>query len=110
MAIKELRLAITSNELKDLVEARARYHTERVELLKAEVVRMGELLDDMDEEASLMGKFSNGTGGAVSSLKSKLKKHRDQATYFKFFAAHIVPNETYELTQHDLATLEVVEY
>ncbi len=109
MAIKELRLAITSSELKDLVEARARYHTDRVELLKAEVTRMGELLDDMDEEASLAGKFSN-SGSAVNSLKSKLKKHRDQATYFKFFAAHIVPNETYELTQHDLATLEVVEY
>jgi hypothetical protein len=109
MTIKDLRLVITSAELKDLVEARARYHTDRVELLKAEVTRMGELLDDMDEEASLAGKFSN-SGSTVNSLKSKLKKHRDQATYFTFFAAHIVPNETYELTQHDLATLEVVEY
>lgn len=110
MAIKELRLVITSSELKELVEGRAEYHAGRVELLKAEVTRMGELLDDMDEEASLAGKFSNSGGSAVNSLKSKLKKHRDQATYFTFFAAHIVPNETYELTQDDLATLEVVEY
>lgn len=107
--VEALKLEITSAELKSLVEGRMKYHSHKAEVLETEMGRLGAVLEDLDDEAEQIGKYSNAhSNNPVDSLRKKAKVHRDRATYFKFFAEHIIPNEKYVLTQHDLATIEVV--
>lgn len=106
--VEELKLQIASTELKALLEGRMRYHAKKAEVLEAEMKRLGEVMDDLDEEAEEIGKYSNSaSNNPVNTLKSKAKVHRDRATYFKFFSEHLIQNETYVLTQSDLHTIEV---
>lgn len=108
--VENLKLTITSLELKALVEGRMRYHAHKAEVLEGEMSRLGAVLDDLDEEAEEQGKYlsNNGHNDPVSTLKTKAKAHRDRATYFKFFSEHIIPDEKYVLTQGDLGIIEVV--
>lgn len=108
--VENLQLEITSAELKGLLEGRMKFHAHKAEVLTAEMGRLGTVLDDLDEEAEEIGKYAMSNAGnsnPVDTLRSKAKVHRDRATYFKFFAEHIIPNEKYLLSQSDLATIEV---
>lgn len=107
--VEELKLQIPSTELKTLLEGRMRYHAHKAEVLEAEMKRLGDVMDDLDEEAEQIGKYSNSNSNdPVKTLRSKAKVHRDKATYFKFFSEHLIQNETYVLTQNNLMTIEVV--
>ncbi len=104
--IDNLELCITSTELKQLVLGRVEYHNVKSNFFETEMTRIGTALEDMDDEAERIGKYSNSMN-PVDTFKQKAKIHKDRATYFKFFADHLIPNETYRLTQNDLHTLEV---
>jgi hypothetical protein len=108
--IDNLKLEITSTELKALVEGRMKYHTHKATVLEEEMGRLGTVLDDLDDEAEEIGKYTSNSGNnnPVDNLRGRAKVHRDRATYFKFFSEHIIPNEKYVLTQADLCTIEVV--
>jgi len=106
--VEELKLQISTDELKALLEGRMRYHAKKAEVLETEMKRLGEVMEDLDEEAEEIGKYSNSnSNNPVNTLRSKAKVHRDRATYFNFFSKHLMPNETYVLTQSDLSTIEV---
>ncbi len=104
--IDNLELCISSTELKQLVLGRVEYHNVKSKFFETEMTRLGTVLEDMDDEAERIGKYSN-SQNPVDTFKQKAQIHKDRATYFKFFADHIIASETYRLTQNDLHTLEV---
>lgn len=51
------------------------------------------------------------TGGAdpvVTALEGRLRSHKERFTLFAFMEEHVIPNETYRLTENDLTRLEIV--
>ena len=113
MSIEGIKLSITSDKLKKLLEGRVEYHTTKAKFFKDKAKELAPQMQEFEEEAEEIGKFSNsnryGSEDPVQQLAAKAKKHTDRSTYFKFLAENLIPNETYILQEHDLQRLEVVK-
>ena len=53
-------------------------------------------------------RFANVTNDPISSLEGSAASHTRKASYFRFMAEHVIPDETYRLEESDLAKLELV--
>lgn len=99
-------MQIATEELKTLILSRVEYHSKKFEFLEKKGVELKEGLEGFEDEAENIGKFSS--RGPADGIADKAKKHRDQATCFKFMASHLIPNETYVLDESDLRRIEVL--
>lgn len=113
MAIEGIKLGIASDKLKTLLQGRVEYHTTKAKFCKEEAQRLEPAFKDFEDDAEAIGKFSNSNRGGGSNplevLFSQGKHHTDKATYFRFIADNLIPNETYILQEHDLQRLEVAK-
>jgi hypothetical protein len=113
MAIEGVKLQLTSEKLKKLLEGRAEYHSKKAEFYKTKAKELAPQMEEFEEEAEEIGKMSNsnryGSEDPVDSLNKKGKHHTDRATYFRFMAENLIPNETFILQEHDLQRLEVMK-
>jgi hypothetical protein len=103
--ITGLHIDISSDELKELLLGRQKYHQNKVTAYEKQLDVMKKAEALLDEEREDIGKVSNRT--PAESLESSLKKHANQVVYFTFMADHVVPNETYRLNESDLHRLGV---
>lgn len=95
--IEGLKIQIDSDELEAHLNMRVEYHEkkmtfydEQVRSLRAGGVAAGHQSND-----------------PVHSLEGSAKQHRDRASFFRFMADHLIPNETYQLDESDLGRLEI---
>lgn len=93
-----LQLDFTSKELKDHIQTRSNHHKERAEWYEKQV----KSLKDGGLERH------DATLDPVSSLERQMTTHREKHVLFEVFASHVVPEETYRLTERDLMYLEFV--
>lgn len=103
--ITGLHVDVKSEELKSLLEARLKYHSERIEFYESQLKKMKEVDAAMASEAAEFSKVSNRS--PVESMEQAIKKHRDQTVYYKFMAEHVVANEIYRLAESDLMRLGI---
>lgn len=110
MAIEGVQLSISSGELKDLLMTRVDYHAGRATFFSKKAEELAPELEAADDEAEEIGKYMSGGRGndPAAQLAQKAKHHRNRATVLKFMAEHLVPNETYILTESDLQRIEVI--
>jgi hypothetical protein len=96
--IEGLKIEITSDELRVHILARAEHHRERATFYEAQVsnLRAGGLTAERG--------VSN---DPVGSLNHSATQHRNKTAFFAFLAEHLVPGETYRLTENDLERLEI---
>jgi hypothetical protein len=106
--IQGLILEMRTNELREHLEARAKYHASRREVYLAKYKEetnkqiLGEDELDADEGFATMSNY----GGGMNDLQ-KAKSHRTKAAFFKFVAQYLIPDETYRLSETDLAKFEL---
>lgn len=97
--IEGLKFTIKSDELRLHLEARMKFHYDRANFYEGQIsgLRAGGLEANMTS-ADPMG-----------NLERSAKNHRNKAGYFAFMAEHVVPNEEYVLSQHELQSIEIDE-
>src|SRR5262245_7135111 len=96
--INGIQLDFTTDQLRQHVqdrrayhEAKAEWYANQIEGLRGGGVRPESVSND-----------------PIHSLEGTLQRHRQNAALFQVIADHLVPNETYRLSQGDLNTLELV--
>lgn len=97
--IEGLKIQIGSDELKKHLEARAEYHSQKVEFYKGQVKSLSD---------GGVGRTFH-SNDPVGSLQGSVKEHANKMAYFKFMAEHLVPSEMYRISEHDLQQLEIYE-
>lgn len=109
MPIEGLKLQMTSAELKELMGKRIEYHSSRTEWLEKKIKELEPDVQKFENDAVQSGKFAgNRVDGALGNFKQQFTHHQNRATLFKFMVEHLIPNETYVLTENDLTKLEVL--
>lgn len=93
-----IQLDFTTDQLRQHVEDRKAYHQTKAEWYAHQIdsLRAGGV---RPESAS---------NDPIHSLEGSLQRHRQNAALFGVIAEHLVPEETYRLSQGDLVTLELV--
>lgn len=104
--IEGVKIQITTEELHSHILKKIDYHKEKHLFYKnqAEGLEKG-VEEDPHGSGSNLSNYSN---NPLDSLKNSAKKHQQRVDYFRFIADHLVPKETYELTENDLIKLEVI--
>jgi len=96
--IEGLRVELSSEELRGYLEDRALHHRERRNfyLRQVENLSAGRV-----EEMAV-------TNDPISSLKQSARTHGERSDFFEFLSDHIVPGETYRLSEQDLTRIEII--
>lgn len=97
MTVEGLKITIGSEELKEHILERAKYHRDRAEFYD----KQGASLEQGGLSSSLT------SNDPVGSLKKSSEQHREKSAYYSFMAGHIIPNEEYILSEGDLSRLEL---
>jgi hypothetical protein len=96
--IEGLRVDLTSEELTTHLHLRGVKHAEKAAEYEKQVVAVSELQP-----------ASGASNDPVQSLRMSAQQHRAKAALFDFLAKHIVPNETYRLSEQEFIRLEFVD-
>lgn len=104
--IEGLHVDVSSAELKEMLVGRLKYHQEKTIAYERQLTELLKLHAGFDEEARRISKTSN--QGPQESLESAIKRHRDQAIFYRFVSEHVVPSEIYRLAENDLVRLGVL--
>lgn len=103
--INGLQIDIKAAELKEMLLGRLKYHEARVEVYQKQHEQLSKVERVLSEEAEAIGKVSNTS--PVESVLSALKKHKDQAIYYRFMHDHVVEGAVYRLPEADLVRLGI---
>lgn len=97
--IEGLKIEVESKELVELIDVRVEYHKGKAELYDSQLQLLKDEpgLENMD--------LSN---DPRRSLRDKIRHHGDKVGFFSFLRDHVIPNETYRLTETDLLRLELL--
>jgi len=101
--ITGFQLDVSSDELKNHLQIKADYHKGKAESYGRQLEGVTKLMSD--EPNAGLGQTVN----ADTGLHNQYRSHAQRASFFKFCADHILPNETYRLTEENLIKLEFVE-
>lgn len=96
--IEGLKLDFTSEELKQHLNKKVKYHRERSRFY-------GEKAQALHEGGAEAAQFSG--GDPVRALKDKQLDHNKRAELFEIYSSHLV-NDTYRLSDSDLTRIELV--
>jgi hypothetical protein len=96
--IEGVRIELSSEELRQTFVDRASWHYERAMFYE----------DQVDSLRRGGVNASGVTNDPVSSLENSARQHKDRQAYFTFLAAHLIPDETYRLSEQDLTRLELL--
>lgn len=92
--IEGIRIELTTQELKDHLLARVKYHQEKGQWYAD---RAQELKDHGSEGKSM---------DPASALRQSANTHADREAFFTFLAQHLIPEEIYRLSESDFSRLE----
>ncbi len=104
--INGLFVDVKSDELKEMLLGRLKYHQDKVALYKDQVKTMKSVDEKLKADREHIGKTS--TQSPIESLETAVQKHENQVVYYKFMYDHIVPSEVYRLAESDLQRLGVM--
>jgi hypothetical protein len=90
--IQGLQIEVSSEELKKHIGERAKHHREKAEWYEQQVKNL---------KAGGVGE-TIASNDPMSSLQRSAQEHKEKCAFFSFI------NDTYRLTEHDLARLEFV--
>jgi hypothetical protein len=96
--IEGIKIQMTTEQLRDHVAERADFHANKAEWYRknADNLRDGGLKAE-----------ANISNDPTSSLERSCESHRERATFFRIIAVNLIPDETYRLSESDLARLEL---
>jgi hypothetical protein len=97
--IQGVQIELTTEQLRDHIAARAEHHRGRAAWYGAQVRQLH--AGGVREQ-----RVSN---DPVSSLEGSQEEHQRKAALFAFLAEHLIPDETYRLSEHDFTRLEFVD-
>ena len=97
--IEGLHIDIGSRELGQHLELRAEHHAAKARAYEQQAASVREL----GAGAGNLGQSNDPS----SSLAQSAATHAARASFFLFIAGHIVPNETYRLSEADLIRIEI---
>lgn len=98
--IKGITIHIGTDELKEHLLKKVQYHQDKAVFYKNQVGALEGSKEDL----------SSGSNNPVDSLANSAKKHIGKSEYYQFIVDHLVPGETYELSENDLTRLEIISY
>ena len=96
--IEGLFIELASSELKQHLAERAKYHKDRSKWYAEQIATL---------RAGLQA--SNISNNPIDSLERSAKRHKERFAYFTFMAEHLIPDETYRLSENDLNRIELVD-
>lgn len=96
--IDGLKIDVTSLELADQLNRRAEFHAEKIKWCARQV----EALEGGGLEHHAV------TNDPIHSLENNKRNHENRYAYFRFMAEHVIPGETYRLSESDLTRLEIL--
>jgi hypothetical protein len=97
--IEGLKIDVTSGELDGHLRERSAYHGDKARGYGSQVENLRGL-----QAGDTSQNYSN---EPTHNLAQSADAHRKRAAFFLFLADHLVPNETYRLTERDLEQLEL---
>lgn len=95
--IEGIRIELTTDELKQHFDARVAHHSERETFYNGQA-------DALKAGGVEAVKYT--TNDPTSSLLQSARQHADRRAFFAFMAAHLIPSETYRLSESDFTRLE----
>ena len=112
--IKGLRFLSTSEELKNRLVARAKYHDERAAEKEAELPNLRETLGRIKATKpttsvsnKTMSNYQLDPDAPIEELEKDIKNHRNSGASFQYMADHLF-SEDYDLEENDLIRLEIL--
>jgi hypothetical protein len=96
--IEGLKLDFTSEQLQEHIRARCAYHRNKAEWYAGEIARLKE--GGLDRTGA--------SHDPIDGLERHRKDHADKYALFSVLAEHVIPKETYRLTQSDLCSMEFI--
>ena len=96
--IEGLKLEFSSGDLKNHLLNRRNYHSEKAIWYKGQVESLQK--GGMRPEAV--------TNDPLIGLERTMQDHKQKAEFFSVLRAHVIPDETYILSENDLARLEFI--
>lgn len=106
--IEGIKIDVPTVELRDHLRFRADHHATRQQfyLNRANDLTQGIADMDLGDEADAMAFSNSGRGDPRESMRQAARQHGDRLAFFRFLADHLVPDETYRLTEGDLLKIE----
>lgn len=96
--INGLQVELSSDELRKHLDDRVGFHTKKAFWYEDQI---GSLSEGLKENPNM-------SNDPVSSLRRSLNEHQQKAAFFSVLRDHIIPDEVYRLTEHDLGRLEFI--
>jgi hypothetical protein len=97
--IEGLKLDISSEELKNHLSKKIAHHKERERFYAEQVASL--------TKGGVQPTNYSG-GDPVRALKEKEERHTSRAELLTFLRDHLIPDQTYRLTEQDLVSIEIV--
>jgi len=102
--ITGLQVDVLSAELVGIMQERLKYHQDKADVFEKNAAELMKTIKNIEEDMST-GKVSG--GNPAEQLQTKAREHKEKATYYKFMIEHVIKNDTYRLSQEDLARLGI---
>ncbi len=99
--VNGITLHLKTEELKELLGEQIKKHKEKAALYKEKVASLEAIGVDA------LGNYSN---NPIETVEKSMNKHLGKAEYYQFLVDHLVPNETYEMSESDLTHLGIITY
>lgn len=100
--IQGLQIQLSSKELKEQLQERAKFHSEKSTFYQQQCKDFAAASEKLPEE------MQNTSNSPIRTMEDKVRDHQNRSSIFSFMAEHIVPDETYQLTENDLTRLEII--
>lgn len=97
--IEGLKFLMSADELREHLVNRVLYHKTRQEFYEQ---KAGEL------QAGAAQGMGYSSGDPIRNLQDKAREHRGKIDLFKFMHDHVVPGESYQLSDADLMRIEIL--
>jgi hypothetical protein len=98
--IEGIRITLSTQQLKVMLDKKVEYHKGKANFYNQQVSAMQDAAEDSN---------NSGSYNPALSLKNKFSEHYNKAFYFEFLSDHLIPDETYILSENDLFKLELTE-
>jgi hypothetical protein len=104
--IQGIQLDVTAAELIERLGDRIAHHRSRAAACEAQLETLAGVETETYSADESIARIR--FGSPREGLRERLREHRARAAFLTFLRDHLVPNETYRLTERDLRTIDVI--
>lgn len=105
--IEGLKVDIPGKEMKHLLSERLAYHKDRLNYWEGQLALLRTTMTQAEKDGYSLGKSSYGSKGPLEAAEESIAKHQNNIVFYKFTSEHVVIDETYRLSEHDLQRIGV---